>query len=238
MIDWLGLGAALAAGLLGSSHCALMCGGIAAGSGIGLPREQALAAALRINLARVASYALAGLLVGGFGHGLLQVVQVDAVQLGMRMAVGAVLVLVALRMLDTGGGLRWLPNPGVGLWRRLAPLTRRVMPARTPVRQLALGVLWGWLPCGLSGSLLLAAWFSADPLQGALLMGAFGAGTLLTMLPLAWSGARLLPGRTSRTLAGTATLAAGLLTIAAPWLVALPAMHRLLAALGCRTLGV
>jgi len=46
----------------------------------------------------------------------------------------------------------------------------------------ALGALWGWLPCGLVYSMLAWSLAIADPLQGALLMGAFGLGTLPALL--------------------------------------------------------
>ena len=66
-----------------------------------------------------------------------------------------------------------------------------MLPADTHARRLALGVLWGWLPCGLSTTLLAAAWLQADARNGALTMAAFGLGTLPVMLPLTWSGLRL-----------------------------------------------
>jgi sulfite exporter TauE/SafE len=100
-------------------------------------------------------------------------------------------------------------------------------------------MLWGWLPCGLSSSLLIVAWLEADALHGGLVMAAFGLGTLPTILPLTWSGARMhhwLGHRQGRRYAASLVLLAGLLTLAAPWLVGLPVMHELLAALGCRSL--
>jgi uncharacterized protein len=238
-LDWLAIGAALLSGLLGSLHCAAMCGGIAASSALGARRGDAFATALRVNLARIASYTVGGAIAGGIGGGIVALARVEALQLGMRMAVGAVLVVVALRLLDRRGRLGFLRGPGGQVWRWLAPLQRRLLPASTPARQLGLGLLWGWLPCGLSGTLLFAAWFSADALQGAALMAAFGGGTLLTMLPLAWSGSRVLAGferGPSRQLAGSLVLVAGLATLGAPWLAEVPAMHALLDALGCRTL--
>jgi uncharacterized protein len=239
MIDWLSIGAALTAGLLGSLHCAAMCGGIAASASLGTRRESALAAALRVNIARVASYSIAGAIAGGIGGGIVQMARIDALQLGMRMAVGAVLIVVALRLLDRRGRLGFLRGPGSQVWRWLAPLQRRLLPATTPARQLGLGMLWGWLPCGLSGTLLFAAWFSASALQGSMIMAAFGAGTLLTMVPLSWSGTRLLSGLDrpgARGVAGGVVMLAGVLTLTAPWLAQIPAMHGLLQALGCGSL--
>ena len=240
--DWLSIGAALIAGLLGGVHCAAMCGGVAAGVAVSAraqnPRE-AWAMALRSNLGRVTGYVLAGLIVGGVGAGLLGLLRSDLLLLGARMLVGAVLVLVGLRMLFPGSGFNLLAKPGAALWQRLAPLQRRLLPANTAPRQFALGLLWGWLPCGLSLTLLSAAWLSADALQGGLIMAAFGLGTLPLMVPLTYSGARTLrwlQKRATRRIAASLVIASGLLTLAAPWLAQIPAVQGVLAALGCRTL--
>ena len=86
--------------------------------------------------------------------------------------------------------------------------------------------------CG--GTLLAAAWLQADARNGALTMAAFGLGTLPLMLPLTWSGARLGQRlQRWRVATGSVVLAAGLLTLAAPWLVAVPSLHRWLVLLGC-----
>lgn len=238
-IDGLTLLAALLAGLMGGVHCAAMCGGVAAGISAGAGRMPALQVALISNLGRVAGYILAGTLVGALGAGLLGLIRAEPLLLGMRMAVGAVLVIVALRLLDRGGRLAFLSRPGAAVWRWLAPLHRRVLPANTWPRMLAVGVLWGWLPCGLSGTLLVAAWFSAEALHGGLIMAAFGLGTLPLMIPLTWSGARILrrlQNRGLRLATASLIMAAGLLTLSAPWLAQFPAVHAALEALGCRTL--
>jgi sulfite exporter TauE/SafE len=179
------------------------------------------------------------MLVGGFGAGLFALLRSDLLLLGARMLVGAVLVLVGLRMLFPGSGFNLLAKPGAALWQRLAPLQRRLLPANTAPRQFALGLLWGWLPCGLSLTLLSAAWLSADALQGGLIMAAFGLGTLPLMVPLTYSGARTLrwlQKPATRRIAASLVIASGLLTLAAPWLAQIPAVHGVLAALGCRTL--
>jgi uncharacterized protein len=70
-------------------------------------------------------------------------------------------------------------------------------------------------------------------------MAAFGLGTLPVMLPLTWSGARMgrwLQRPPLRTVLAATVLAAGLLTLSAPWLMQVPALHGPLAALGCRPL--
>jgi len=227
--------AAALAGLLGGVHCAAMCGGIATGFSA-MSRGGGLAVALQANLGRVGGYVLAGALVGGFGSGLLQLARLETLALGLRMATGLVLVLVALRLLDRSGRLNVLGKPGTRAWRWLQPLQRRLLPADTAWRRLALGALWGWLPCGLSVSLLTAAWLQASARDGALTMAAFGLGTLPVMLPLTWSGARMgrwLQRPALRTALACVVLAAGLLTLSSPWLMRIPALHGPLAALGC-----
>lgn len=238
MIDWLVIGGALVAGLLGGLHCAAMCGGIASGVASGFRRSQALRSSIALNLGRVSGYALGGVLAGALGAGIVQLSRLAPLQQGMRALVGAVLVMAALRILAP----QWrfgMNGVAAQLWRGLRPLSAALLPADTLPRQFALGALWGWLPCGLSATLLMAAWLSADPLQGGLIMLSFGLGTLATLLPLTYSGTRLsqlLHGRRRHAL-GWLLLASGLLTATAPLLAQHPVIHDGLLALGCRSLG-
>jgi sulfite exporter TauE/SafE len=230
--------AALLAGLVGSTHCAVMCGGIATGFSA-MASRQGWREALQLNMGRVGGYALAGALVGAFGGGLLSLARHDTAVLAMRIGVGLALVVLALRLLDQRGRLDVLARPGAKIWQALRPLHARVLPADTLPRRLAAGALWGWLPCGLSLSLLTVAWLQANARDAALTMAAFGLGTLPMMVTLTWSGARL--GRrwqqpAFRRVAAGFVLAAGVLTIASPWLMQHPALHGILAALGCQPL--
>lgn len=233
------LSAALLAGLVGSTHCAVMCGGIATGFSAMSSRQPGWSGALQLNLGRVAGYTLAGTIVGAFGGGLLALARHDTAVLAMRVGVGLALVVLALRLFDQRGRLDFLARPGAKVWQALRPLHARVLPADTLPRRLVAGALWGWLPCGLSLSLLTVAWLQANARDAALTMAAFGLGTLPMMVTLTWSGARL--GRrwqqpAVRRVAATFVLAAGLLTIASPWLMRHPALHGVLTALGCQPL--
>ena len=237
-IDWIIIGAAALSGLMGGVHCAAMCGGIATGFSAMGPRG-GWRYALEPNLGRIGGYVLAGAVAGGLGSGIVNVARSEWLALGLRTAVGVVLVVVALRLLDRQGRLARLRTPGAALWQRLRPLQRRLLPANTTGKRLALGMLWGWMPCGLSTTLLAAAWLQADARNGALTMAAFGLATLPVMLPLTWAGVRL--GRHLQrggwmTAAGIVVMLAGMLTIAAPWLMQVPALHGPLSALGCHTL--
>ena len=237
-IDWLVLLGALTAGLLGGLHCAAMCGGIATGLSATAPGG-GWGGALQLNLGRIGGYTLAGLAVGAFGHGLVALMRDPWLGISLRALAGVALVVVALRLLGVRALPRLLSQPGNRAWAWLRPLQRRLLPADTLPRRLGIGALWGWLPCGLSYSLLAVAWLQAHPRNSALTMLAFGLGTLPVMLPLTWSGQRMglwLQRPRLRTAAAALILAAGLLTIAAPWLMRVPALHDVLAALGCRPL--
>ncbi|WP_242101649.1 sulfite exporter TauE/SafE family protein [Lysobacter sp. M2-1] len=236
-IDWLVIGGALLSGLLGGAHCAAMCGGIA--TGLSLQQRGGWWMALQPNLGRIAGYVLAGVAVGGIGHGLLDLASLPPLTTALRAAVGAVLIVAALRLLDRRGRLSFLGASGGRLWQWLRPLQRRFLPADNAGKRIALGVLWGWMPCGLSTTLLAAAWLQASALHGGLTMAAFGLGTLPVMLPLTWAGARVgqrLQRGGWRTAMGLCVLFAGVLTLAAPLLMQTPALHGVLAALGCRSL--
>ena len=65
-VDFLVLGAAFLTGMMGGVHCTLMCGGIAV-SLDAQTRARALPHAFMLNLGRISSYALAGILAGGIG---------------------------------------------------------------------------------------------------------------------------------------------------------------------------
>jgi sulfite exporter TauE/SafE len=236
-VDLLVLGGALLAGLFGGVHCLAMCGGIAVG--FSAPRgEGALRHALMLNTGRVGGYVLAGAIVGLFGSALLGIARIEGLALAMRSLVGAVLLLAALRLLAPQRAA-WLGKPAQWFWRQLQPLRDRGLARAGAAKPLVLGLFWGWLPCGLSTTLLAAAWLQASALHGALLMLAFGLGTFPLMLSLSWSGARLAgklaqPG--VRHGAAALIALAGVATLAGPWLAHQPMLHGVLAALGCRTL--
>ena len=236
-VDLLVLGAALLTGLLGGAHCAAMCGGIATGFSVG---SRGWWAAVQPNLGRVIGYVLAGAIVGGIGGGLLGIARMPWLGIAMRALVGSVLIIAGLRLLDRGNRLpRFFGGPGHRLWQWLRPLQRSLVPADTAGKRIALGMLWGWMPCGLSTTLLAAAWLQASAIQGATTMAAFGLGTLPVMVPLTWAGARLgrrLQRGGLRMAMASVLLLAGAITLLAPWLAHSPAVHGVLVALGCRSL--
>ncbi len=213
----LSLGAALIAGFAGSGHCLSMCGGIAGALAMrNSTAEQGgsrLALALAYNLARIASYALAGALAGLLGRTLLRAVDVAPLSIALRVLAGVIMLAAAGRLLFGWRLLDPLEAAGAGLWRRVMPAKGRVAQGKGLSGAIGLGLAWGWLPCGLTYSMLLLAATTASVANGALVMAAFGVGTLPAMVTATVAferAAKLLSNRaTLRTVAGALLLAFG-----------------------------
>src|SRR6266852_4636960 len=100
-------------GLLGSTHCVLMCGGVVAMTCSALPMAKRsspraqLPFVLAYNAGRIGSYAAAGAIAGALGAALASVGLVERAQLGLRLGAGAMMVAVGLYVAGFGRALRW-----------------------------------------------------------------------------------------------------------------------------------
>jgi sulfite exporter TauE/SafE len=215
----LSLGAALLAGLAGSGHCIGMCGGIA--GALAMRRPQAgfstkFGYALAYNLSRITSYALAGALAGLLGRTLLAAVDVKPMSIAFRVVAGAIMIAAAMQLVFGWRLLGPLESAGSGLWRRVAPWAGRRGQSSGIGGAIGLGLAWGWLPCGMTYSMLLLSATTASVPMGAAVMLAFGVGTLPSMVTATVAFeriARALSSRaTLRNVAGALLLAFGLYT--------------------------
>lgn len=171
-------------GLFGGGHCFGMCGGIVGMlAGKATTRPVLL---LAYNAGRLSSYALAGAIVGGLGAAGLGVGRELGIDLGLRLALygfaNLMMMALGLYLLGATRLLAVAERIGQGLWRRIQPATRRFLPVRSVAQAFPLGVLWGWLPCGLVYSALATALGSGSATAGASTMLAFGAGTLPNLI--------------------------------------------------------
>ncbi len=222
------LAAAFVAGLAGSAHCFGMCGGIAAALGLrarsgtaGGRVLTAMARAMVYHTGRLLSYAIAGALAGLLGELVWRAL--DLAQAGrlLRMAAGVLLVTLAVGLISGRRSTGGIERLGGLLWSRLAPTAERLARGGGVMEALLLGGLWGWLPCGLVYSMLLLAAASAEVTMGAMIMLAFGAGTLPSMLGsslLASQLAGLMQRAPARMFAGVLLLVFGLWTLSGPLL--------------------
>lgn len=177
------LAAAFVAGFAGGVHCAAMCGGIVGavsrGQGQGGARWQL---AFAYNGGRIASYCIAGLLAGALGEAGLSLRGGALAQHLLLAAGGIALIVLALYLAGVAPFMRAVEAAGAVIWRRIQPWSRHFLPVNSVARALGLGAVWGWLPCGMVYAVLLTALATGSALHGALVMIAFGLGTLPNLL--------------------------------------------------------
>jgi len=212
------LAAAFGAGFLGSAHCLGMCSGIsglfAAGATVASIKTQ-VPLAIAYNLGRVLSYAFLGVTVAAVGGAAVGAM--PGLAGPVRLASGLLIVVVGLQVAFCWRLLAPIEKVGAVIWNRLAPRAKGLIPATTVLTAAGLGLIWGWLPCGLVyGALLLAA-TTADPVGGGMVMIAFGLGTMPAMVLSGLSAARVsaFTGR-NRVAAGLLIAVLGMATMVMP----------------------
>lgn len=190
----LSLFAAFLTGLLGGAHCVGMCGGIVTAMSLQAPgagqRPPALFH-LAYNGGRLTSYAILGGLAGLIGSAAFLSDSLFPVQRGLYVLAQGVLILLGLYLAGLNQSILAIERLGAALWRRVQPVLGRLLPIRTLGQALAAGAAWGWLPCGLVYSVLVSALASGGFASGALLMLAFGLGTLPNLLLMGWAAESL-----------------------------------------------
>ncbi len=184
--------AMLVMGLAGGLHCAAMCGGFASAAARAdwqpIRRAGSAGALPPIvwqHLGRLTSYAVLGALVGGMAAAGRLAPAWLPVQVAMFVTANLLLIGFGLGLIGREVGTRRIEALGHALFRRAQALFARI-PLRGAGRHLGLGLIWGLVPCGLVYAALAGAALAADPLQGALLLLAFGAGTLPNLLAAHW----------------------------------------------------
>lgn len=211
------LATALLLGFFGGTHCIGMCGGLITAMSMALPQHanqgwRRYGYLLLFSLGRILSYALAGIVFSTVGYA--------AIQLGggsiVRMIAGALLIAMGLYIGGFWMGLKHIERLGKGLWSYLQPLMQRLIPIRHAPHALLVGILWGWLPCGLVYSSLVTAVSYGTWWQAALFMFAFGVGTLPAVLcvgVLAERVARISRKPLFRRVAGVTVIVFGIWTL-------------------------
>jgi sulfite exporter TauE/SafE len=175
-------------GLLGSTHCLGMCGGIVSALTLGLHDDirrspwRLAPYLLAYNAGRIASYVLAGAAAGAVSAGALGWTSSVPARWLVKLISGGFMIALGLYLAGWWPGLQRLEKWGGLLWRRIEPLGRRLLPVNHPLKAFGFGLVWGWLPCGMVYAALAWTLTSGSPGQGAALMLAFGLGTLPMLL--------------------------------------------------------
>jgi len=171
-------------GLVGSLHCAGMCGPLAlAVPGTALTSARFALGRIAYNLGRIVTYCVMGMIFGLFGKTLL----LAGIQRSVSISLGVILIVGVFtsRKLALWRPVIWLVNQ---LKARMSGLLRQ----RSLASVGALGLLNGLLPCGLVYVAAAGATATGHMVSGAIYMAAFGAGTLPMMLAIGVGG-KLVP---------------------------------------------
>lgn len=165
-------------GLLGSGHCLGMCGGLSSALGMN-SGARAGRYIVSYNLGRIFSYSLAGLIVGSLGFWLSK--HLAALDI-LRYLAAVMLILLGLYVGKWFNGLLYFEKLGHKLWPLIQPLSKRFIPVSSVKDAIIVGMVWGWLPCGLVYSALIWASLESNSVASMLIMLCFGLGTLPAML--------------------------------------------------------
>lgn len=198
-------------GFFGGGHCVGMCGGLSSAFALQLPPGLNRAGLIvLLNLGRISSYVFIGLLVGAIGQIGISLDQTRWLQNGLYLSANLLLLFLGLYLAGISSLATRIESIGRPVWKRLSPLLNRLLPIQSVPACFGVGMLWGWLPCGLVYSASLYALGSGNALEGGLYMLAFALGTLPNLLAMGLFAAQLknfLQRKTVR-------LAAGLLVAA------------------------
>ena len=184
-------------GLLGGVHCVGMCGGIVGALSFSVSPKQKQTPStlfpilLGYNLGRLSSYTLAGAVIGGFSASLISLAGLHQSQLVLQTIAAIFMIILGLYLANIWTGLVKIEIIGKHLWKFIEPLGRRFIPVSSFTKAIPLGFFWGWLPCGLVYSVLIMTLSTGSMSKGALLMLAFGLGTLPNLLAMGFVATRL-----------------------------------------------
>lgn len=163
-------------GLVSAGHCLGMCGGLMLATGL---NSQSFSLSVGYNLGRVTTYMVLGLLFG-FSSSILPASTLPY----LKFLSAALLVLTALHLLGTTQLLQYFEKIGLPIWRAIQPLSKKLLPVKRLPTAYALGIAWGFIPCGLVYTALTFSLSSGDAVISAFRMACFGLGTLPVMLSI------------------------------------------------------
>lgn len=190
-------------GVVGSLHCMQMCGPLVVAYGVA--SRGRIAAHACYNAGRITTYALLGALAGAAGGGIELLAgwrQTAAVTAGVLMIAAGLLLLPRRRLVKI---------EQASLSRFLSRAAAALLASPEPESKLLLGMLLGFLPCGLLYAALLKAMGTGSAAAGAASMLAFGAGTAFALLGVGVFSSAIAGrlGRWSHTLAALSVVSTG-----------------------------
>lgn len=207
----------LTASLLGSMHCAGMCGGFVCFYATGADgRAGGTASHVAYNLGRLVSYLTLGLLAGVLGQGLDRVGGLVGLSRGAAVVSGALMIGWGLSTLLASRGIRLPRLEGLPVGSNpLGRLLATVRGQSPVVRAAATGLLTTLLPCGWLYAFVFTAAGTGQVPTALMTMAIFWIGTLPMMLSVGYGAQRLTGAVRTRLpmITATAVVVMGVLSI-------------------------
>lgn len=169
-------------GLMGSFHCAVMCGPIALALPVG--RSGKYVSHLLHQSGRILTYLVLGALAGSIGEGLSLV----GWQQPLSIAIGILLILGLISKWPTL--MRWAPYRRVYSRLQHSFVTR--LRGGKSINFLFTGMINGLLPCGLVYAAMLGSLGTGNMLSGMSMMLGFGLGTGVILLLIGWGAPTII----------------------------------------------
>jgi len=175
-------------GFLGSTHCIAMCGGIVgvlsqnSNAPLHAVRGKNIGVVLTYNAGRIVSYCCIGVLAGVVGQLGFGFFDSTTTLFYSRLLTSIFMASFALYLMGWPSFLPFLEKKGQSVWRLISPMTSKLIPIRSLFHSFSLGLVWGWLPCGLVYSAVVLSLSTTEAVNGAITMLSFGLGTLPALL--------------------------------------------------------
>jgi sulfite exporter TauE/SafE len=185
------VGPILVASLLGSPHCAGMCGGFVAFYTGQSSTGPAWPAHLAYNAGRFASYVTLGAIAGGLGAGINRIGAAAGIARAAAIGAGLVMIGWGIATLLLARGIRVPFASGRLLGRISQGLIGRLRRHPPALRALLLGLFTTLLPCGWLYAFVATAAGTGSVAGGSLTMAVFWIGTVPMMAGLGLAGQRI-----------------------------------------------
>ena len=205
-----------AVGLAASLHCVQMCGPIVISYSVSMARygvfkREMVLSHLCYNGGRIVTYAALGAVAGAAGSGIGMLGKLAGLAQAVRLVSGAAMIVTGILMLRVLPRRLLVQVERRGVTALFSRTIGRLLVSSRALGKFGLGLLLGFLPCGLIYGALLKAVETARPLAGALTMVAFGMGTAVALfgVGVASSAAGLRMGGWGNRVAGASILLAG-----------------------------
>lgn len=166
-------------GLMSSTHCISMCGGIISFLSLNLLKKNNnfFLNQLIYNLGRVTSYGIIGFLIGFLGSSLFDFSNIFFIKIFYIFS-SILIIMMGLYLFNFFNFFIYVDKLIYNKFSWFNFFIKKIFFLKSPFKELFLGLIWGNVPCGLVYSALWMALTSGSLYKSFFLMFFFGLGTV------------------------------------------------------------